>query len=1078
MKVIFAFAGQGSQFYGMGKPLYESNSTFRETVDKINEIVKAQTRRNVKDTMLGKNNERIDIFDDITMSSLSIFMFEYSAAQMLQTAGVKPDGVIGCSLGEFTAAVCSKVIDIETAIKLIYEQCQLIESEMSKGGMITICDDYNACQKMVEESGCQLVSNNHNRHFVVSGGEASIISLSQKLKQERISFLKLPVNYGFHSDCMKNIKHKYLELGKSIQFGVPCYNFYSCVTTKQETKIDQFYFWRVLSEPIQWRETVSKLNLKDVIFVDLSADAELAAMMNYITSDNQNVFKISTMFNTKLDIESIVNNIKCKGDKKLKAIVFPGQGSQRKGMGADLFDEFLEYVEKADRILGYSIKDLCLNDSEGLLNNTAYTQPALYVVCTLSYLKRIREGETLPDYVAGHSIGEYSALFASGIIDFETGLRLVKKRGELMARANGGKMAAVIGLKEDKVREVLKSNGFSAIDIANLNSPAQIVISGRADDIMAAEKVFTQTDGCIMYKVLNVSAAFHSRYMEIAKEELIESLKSADFHPMKIPVIANVNARPYNENKIVETLSTQLVSSVRWTDSVRYMMAKGVDEFIEVGPGNVVTGLVKRIKREAEPMDLSKEESERAALNIEKEVSGKDSSDNAAIPNVKSKFSALTLGSEEFRKDYNLKYAYAIGSMGYGITSENMIVKAAQSGMLSFFGTSGLSIQRVEDAIKEIQSQLHGDEIYGFNLTFQISTPEREADFIDLYLKYNVQIIEVSSYTTITKQLVRYRVKGLKRNQKGEVIAKNSIFAKVSRPEIAECFMSVPPARIVDALLRDGEITREEADLAQYIPMSTDICVVADSAGYTDRANMFTVFPSIQYTRDRISKNRNFHKKIRIGVAGGIGSPVSAAAAFMMGADFILTGSINQCTAEARTSDLAKDMLSAMNVQDTSYINTLGNYEANQCIQVLKKGTLFYVCAGKLYHLYHEVNSIENIDAKTKEQIETRYLKRSIEEVFEEIERKEGVKKVEDANGSSKMKLKLLFDWYLEQAQIWAIEGNAEYQLNFKIMCSSALGSFNQWVKGTELENWKNRSVTKIGEKLMGETADYLNNFL
>jgi trans-AT polyketide synthase, acyltransferase and oxidoreductase domains len=150
--------------------------------------------------------------------------------------------------------------------------------------------------------------------------------------------------------------------------------------------------------------------------------------------------------------------------------IFPGQGSQVKGMGADLFSAYPSHIQQADNILGYSIARLCLEDPDNQLNNTNYTQPALYIVNALSYLKKIQEDQTTPNYVAGHSLGEYSALFAAGVFDFETGLKLVQKRGELMHQATGGGMAAVIGLQNDAVDNVIKQNALSTISIANVNS--------------------------------------------------------------------------------------------------------------------------------------------------------------------------------------------------------------------------------------------------------------------------------------------------------------------------------------------------------------------------------------------------------------------------------------------------------------------------------------------------------------------------------------------------------------------------------------------------------------------------------
>jgi malonyl CoA-acyl carrier protein transacylase len=289
-----------------------------------------------------------------------------------------------------------------------------------------------------------------------------------------------------------------------------------------------------------------------------------------------------------------------------KAYLFPGQGSQVVGMGETLFDKFNDLVHQADNILGYSIKELCLTDPHQQLTLTQYTQPALFVVNALSYLKTLEDTGSKPDYVAGHSLGEYNALFASGAVSFETGLKLVKKRGQLMAAARNGGMAAVVGLKEDKVKSIIEQNGLVTIDIANLNSPTQIVISGPLKDIQNAQSFFERENA--MYIPLKVSGAFHSRLMEEARQEFIGYIDQFTFNPLSIPVISNVTARPYKFENISRLLTDQITHSVKWTESMCYLMGKGVEEFAEIGPGKVLAGLMKKIQREAEPLIVAEEE--------------------------------------------------------------------------------------------------------------------------------------------------------------------------------------------------------------------------------------------------------------------------------------------------------------------------------------------------------------------------------------------------------------------------------------------------------------------------------------
>ena len=275
--------------------------------------------------------------------------------------------------------------------------------------------------------------------------------------------------------------------------------------------------------------------------------------------------------------------------------LFPGQGSQSVGMGEGLFDEFADLIEKADSILGYSLKTLCTEDPEGKLNLTQYTQPALFAVNSLTYLKKLEETGAKPDFLAGHSLGEYSALFAGGAFDFETGVRLVLKRGELMGQAKGGGMAAVIGLGPDKVGEILTSTAIGTVDVANFNSPGQIILSGPVDDLEMIKNAFTR-GGARRYSPLKGSAAFHSRYMEDARKAFAEFLKTVAFNDLEIPVISNVTAAPYGTASHRDNLEKQITSSVRWQESIEYLLAQGECVFEEIGPGRVLTKLVQQIR--------------------------------------------------------------------------------------------------------------------------------------------------------------------------------------------------------------------------------------------------------------------------------------------------------------------------------------------------------------------------------------------------------------------------------------------------------------------------------------------------
>ena len=283
----------------------------------------------------------------------------------------------------------------------------------------------------------------------------------------------------------------------------------------------------------------------------------------------------------------------------MKIYMFPGQGSQSVGMGAGLFDRFRHLTEQADAILGYSIRELCLDDPRDELGKTRYTQPALYVVNAMSYYARMEDTGAAPDAVAGHSLGEFNALLAAGCFDFETGLKLVRKRGELMGQVSGGAMAAVMNASKDEIEKRLREAGLRNVYLANYNTPSQIVISGLYDEIAQAEALFQERK--MRYYPLATSGAFHSAFMADAMAQFKDFIQGFAFSAPAIPVIANVTARPYAAETMLETLASQIASTVRWSESIQYLLAQGLArgeeaEFEELGNGDVLTRMAFTIK--------------------------------------------------------------------------------------------------------------------------------------------------------------------------------------------------------------------------------------------------------------------------------------------------------------------------------------------------------------------------------------------------------------------------------------------------------------------------------------------------
>lgn len=281
---------------------------------------------------------------------------------------------------------------------------------------------------------------------------------------------------------------------------------------------------------------------------------------------------------------------------KSTAYMFPGQGAQHEGMGATLFKKYFGIISSANKLLGFDLVGLCTSEDDRL-NATEYTQPALFVVNHLHWLERQEAGEPLPAYMLGHSLGEYNALVASGILPFEDALSLVQKRGRLMAEHSSGTMAAIMGLNLEDLQSLLLHHPLgSEIDIANINSSQQIVVAGMPE-VLEVVCAHLQEAGAFIV-MLKVSGAFHSRLTAAAADAFTPVLEHIVPHPSQIQVICNVTARPLAPAELKTSLLNHITNPVQWLASIEYLLSEGVTEFQEVGVGKTLSGMQRYIVKQ------------------------------------------------------------------------------------------------------------------------------------------------------------------------------------------------------------------------------------------------------------------------------------------------------------------------------------------------------------------------------------------------------------------------------------------------------------------------------------------------
>jgi trans-AT polyketide synthase/acyltransferase/oxidoreductase domain-containing protein len=427
------------------------------------------------------------------------------------------------------------------------------------------------------------------------------------------------------------------------------------------------------------------------------------------------------------------------------------------------------------------------------------------------------------------------------------------------------------------------------------------------------------------------------------------------------------------------------------------------------------------------------------------------------------------LGDPQFKNKHNLRYAYIVGAMANGITSVKMVEKAGNAGWVGFFGAAGLGLDQIESAIDRLQQNLKNIP-FGFNLIHSPNDPELEAAVVRLYLQRGIKLVSTSAYLNLTLPLVYYRVKGIHRDARGKIICPNKVIAKVSRVEVAAKYFSPPPQKLLAQLIDKNMITRAEAGLAGMIPMADDLTAEADSGGHTDNRPAISLLPTMIALRDDLAEKYKFKNPPCVGLGGGISTPHSAAAAFAMGAAYILTGSVNQSCLEAGTSEAVRHMLADACQADVTMAPAADMFEMGVKVQVLKRGTMFPLRAAKLYDLYSTHDRFESISEKQRNMLERDFFQCSFREEWEQTKAyftHHDPKQIERAEKDPKHKMALVFRSYLGQSSNWANSGNPSRKIDYQIWCGPAMGAFNQWVKGSFLQPPENRNTVTVAMNLL-----------
>jgi len=436
------------------------------------------------------------------------------------------------------------------------------------------------------------------------------------------------------------------------------------------------------------------------------------------------------------------------------------------------------------------------------------------------------------------------------------------------------------------------------------------------------------------------------------------------------------------------------------------------------------------------------------------------------------------LGDRSFCEIHGVRFPYCSGAMANGIASTRLVIAMARAGFLGFFGAAGLGPATVEQALFELERELgnadSGGLAWGANLIHSPNEPAVEERVADLYIQHGVRRVSAAAYMGLTPHIVRYAYTGLGIASNGRITRRNYVFAKISRPEVARHFLEPASAEMLDALVAAGRLTAEEGQLARQLPVAEDFTVESDSGGHTDNRPLTALLPTILSLRNEVASARGYQRPIRIGAAGGLGTPGAVAAAFALGASYVVTGSVNQACVESGLDADGKQMLAEAGLADVVMAPAADMFELGVEVQVLKRGTFFAVRAKKLYDLYRRHDSLDALPMQEKARLEKDILRMSVEDAWRDTYKfwqERDPREVEKAEADPKHKMALVFRSYLGQSSRWAIAGVRDRRPDYQIWCGPAMGAFNTWTEGSFLAEPENRSVVQVARNLLEGAA-------